>query len=296
MSLVFVSHSSKDENAALAIVNAFERLGLKCWIAPRDILPGSMYAGCIVQAIQDSIAVVLILTTNSHLSPHVLREIQLAQEEERQVFPIYLDGVIPNNNMRYLLCVYQRISATLATIDTAAREVVVALENIRNTHGLVHRPQVDQLSFLKDIKVSSLPQKLDPDTIRDVAINVPVLKNLIAGVENAKLTGDVNSSKTLEGFADLISAIYLLCREKSLTGAVSIIEAVEYNALRSSWAIYEKGDIETFFKEIDLARGILAEAEYAMAQGDEPGRSFQEGRARALFMIYHIVTSKTSAD
>ena len=37
---MFVSHSSKDREAANTIVDAVEQAGFPCWIAPRNISPG----------------------------------------------------------------------------------------------------------------------------------------------------------------------------------------------------------------------------------------------------------------
>ncbi|HXQ15450.1 MAG TPA: toll/interleukin-1 receptor domain-containing protein [Caulobacteraceae bacterium] len=42
---VFISYSSKDKTTADAICALLERDGAKCWIAPRDILPGEAWRG-----------------------------------------------------------------------------------------------------------------------------------------------------------------------------------------------------------------------------------------------------------
>ena len=51
---VFISHSSKDANIANAICNTLEANNIKCWIAPRDIRPGSDWAESINNAIENS--------------------------------------------------------------------------------------------------------------------------------------------------------------------------------------------------------------------------------------------------
>jgi succinyl-CoA synthetase alpha subunit len=67
---VFVSYASKDVAIADAIVEALERQGLKCWIAPRDVVPGESYAGAIVHAIDATKLIVLILSENATASQH----------------------------------------------------------------------------------------------------------------------------------------------------------------------------------------------------------------------------------
>lgn len=48
---VFVSYSSQDQPTALAVVNALESNGIRCWMAPRDIRAGDVWAQAIVEAI-----------------------------------------------------------------------------------------------------------------------------------------------------------------------------------------------------------------------------------------------------
>jgi hypothetical protein len=43
-STVFISYASQDIAVADAIVAALERAGVACWIAPRDVVPGTLYA------------------------------------------------------------------------------------------------------------------------------------------------------------------------------------------------------------------------------------------------------------
>jgi hypothetical protein len=48
---VFVSYASQDAAIATAVVVALEHQGRKCWIAPRDVTPGALYADEIIRAI-----------------------------------------------------------------------------------------------------------------------------------------------------------------------------------------------------------------------------------------------------
>ena len=47
---VFVSYSQKDKATADAAVARLEQDGSRCWIAPRDILPGTSWGEAIVDA------------------------------------------------------------------------------------------------------------------------------------------------------------------------------------------------------------------------------------------------------
>src|SRR2546423_12687633 len=68
---LFISHSSADAKAALALVNEIESRGiLKCWVAPRDIPIGASYQREIVRAIRNCGGVLLLLSDNANESDH----------------------------------------------------------------------------------------------------------------------------------------------------------------------------------------------------------------------------------
>jgi hypothetical protein len=48
---VFISYSTKDKLAADATCAALEAAGVRCWIAPRDIMPGAEWGAAIVKAL-----------------------------------------------------------------------------------------------------------------------------------------------------------------------------------------------------------------------------------------------------
>lgn len=60
MHKVFISYSSKLSDDAWKVCNYLENRGISCWIAPRNIDPGSSYATQIVNAIRQSVALVLV--------------------------------------------------------------------------------------------------------------------------------------------------------------------------------------------------------------------------------------------
>ena len=48
---VFISYASEDKAIANAICSFIESRRVRCWIAPRDIMPGSSYGSSIIYAI-----------------------------------------------------------------------------------------------------------------------------------------------------------------------------------------------------------------------------------------------------
>jgi TIR domain/Domain of unknown function (DUF4384) len=100
---VFLSHSTEDKAAADAICGALESAGVRCWIAPRDILPGSNWASSILKAIADSRAMVLVFSQHANSSPHIRREVERAVHHGVPIAPIRLVDVMPQDDLEYFL-------------------------------------------------------------------------------------------------------------------------------------------------------------------------------------------------
>src|SRR5438067_7546355 len=100
---VFISHSTSNRPVANAVCAALERAGIRCWIAPRDVLPGRSYSGEITRAIQQSRAFVLIFSAHSNNSEQVLREVQLAANSRLHIVQFRIDAVVPSDDLEYYL-------------------------------------------------------------------------------------------------------------------------------------------------------------------------------------------------
>ena len=93
MADIFISHSSKDKEIADKLCEAMEAKGLKCWIAPRDIVPGSEWAVSISEAISDISAMVVIYSENSASSTQVPKELGLADKRGKFIVPYKIDDM-----------------------------------------------------------------------------------------------------------------------------------------------------------------------------------------------------------
>jgi TIR domain len=69
---VFISYASPNKDVADAVCAALEAAGVKCWIAPRDMISGN-YAETIVHTIREARVMVLVLSAEANDSAHVLR-------------------------------------------------------------------------------------------------------------------------------------------------------------------------------------------------------------------------------
>lgn len=104
---IFISYSSKDEKEAFKVCNILEKNGKKCFIAPRDIHPGKEYGEEIVNGIDASQAMILLLSENSNKSPHVLREVERAVSKSIPILICRLEEVELSKSMEYFLMTHQ---------------------------------------------------------------------------------------------------------------------------------------------------------------------------------------------
>jgi hypothetical protein len=114
---VFISYCSKDKAIADAVCAKLENNKIRCWIAPRDILPGKEYGQALVDAIKKSRAVVLVLSSNSNVSPQVMREIERAVSNEIPIIPLRIENILPSDSMEYYLSSVHWLDAITPPIE-----------------------------------------------------------------------------------------------------------------------------------------------------------------------------------
>jgi len=100
---VFISHSTNNRLVANAVCASLESVAIRCWIAPRDVMPGRSYSGEITRAIQQSRAFVLIFSEHSNNSEQVLREVQLAANSHLHIVQFRIAAVVPSDDLEYYL-------------------------------------------------------------------------------------------------------------------------------------------------------------------------------------------------
>src|SRR5689334_6068197 len=99
---VFISYSSKDGAIAERVCAALEVQGIACWIAPRDIGPGREWLPAIMEAIQGSRILVLIVSSHAIDSPQVQRELVCAVNQRVPILPFRIETVTFSPAFEYL--------------------------------------------------------------------------------------------------------------------------------------------------------------------------------------------------
>lgn len=100
---VFISYSSLNKNVADAVVSDFEQNGIRCWYAPRDIMPGQEWVTAIHEAINACQLFVLIYTDSSNESKQVANEVALAFNSGKTLIPFKLSDTQMSSELEYYL-------------------------------------------------------------------------------------------------------------------------------------------------------------------------------------------------
>ena len=127
---VFISYSSKDKSIADAICSGLEQAKIRCWIAPRDIIPGQVYGEAIVAAINNCKITVLIYSANSNASIHVLREVERAVSRGKIVVPFRIENAKMSDAMEYFLSAPHWLDAITPPLEENISKLVMQLYKI----------------------------------------------------------------------------------------------------------------------------------------------------------------------
>ncbi len=108
---VFVSYSVKDKVVADAIVARLEADSIRCWVAPRDVVPGADWGESIINAIESSRIMVLIFTASANASPQIKREVERAVDKDVYTIPIRIENIEPTKSLEYFISTSQWMDA-----------------------------------------------------------------------------------------------------------------------------------------------------------------------------------------
>ena len=145
---VFISYASQDVAVADAIVATLEGHGVACWIAPRDVQAGALYADAIVRAISGAKALVLVLSENSVASPHVGKEIERASSKQRSIIALRIDEAPLSPALEYFLGESQWVDARAGSMDAAVAKLVAAIRDHPRTAPAINPPLTSATSAL----------------------------------------------------------------------------------------------------------------------------------------------------
>ena len=114
---IFISYAAEDKSVADTLCSHLENLGIRCWIAPRNIEPGEKYATAIIHAIENAEIVVVVFSHNSDQSAHVRTEIERAFNRGKIIIPFRIENIEPSDEIQYFVGSRQWLDAFAGSLD-----------------------------------------------------------------------------------------------------------------------------------------------------------------------------------
>lgn len=125
---VFISYCSEDKPIADAVCATLEASGTRCWIAPRDILPGVDWGEAIIDAIQESKAMLLVFSSKANASQQIKREVERAVNRGIPLIPVRLDDAAPSKSLEYFISTPHWLDALTPPLESHLQRVAQAVK------------------------------------------------------------------------------------------------------------------------------------------------------------------------
>jgi pSer/pThr/pTyr-binding forkhead associated (FHA) protein len=109
---IFVSHSSEDKSVARLVARYLNRTGWSVWIDEAGIAGGKDWRGELIQALQPTWLVILLVSYQSMRSRWVVREIQAADWLGLRVVPVVIEDAPYPDSLRMVLAGVQQVFLT----------------------------------------------------------------------------------------------------------------------------------------------------------------------------------------
>ena len=135
MNEVFISHSSKDAAIATAVCHHLEAAGIRCFIAPRDIMAGELWAEAIVAGIKRCKVFVLVFSTDANRSKQVSKEISIAVASGLVIIPFIISNEKPTGVLQYYLVDTHWIDAMTPPVEAHIHQLVARTGVILGLNG-----------------------------------------------------------------------------------------------------------------------------------------------------------------
>ena len=124
----FISHSSKDKTIADAVCGTLEGKSIRCWIAPRDVPPGTHYGAALDKAIENSKIFILLISKGSNNSDQVIRELEIAADNGIPIIPIRIEDIEPTDAMRYYVKSLHWLDALTPPLERHLEKIAASVQ------------------------------------------------------------------------------------------------------------------------------------------------------------------------
>jgi TIR domain len=132
---VFISYASKDKVVADAVCARLESAGIRCWIAPRDIVAGRSYGEAIIEAIHVTKVMVLVFSSNANASGHIPKEVERAVSSGLAILPFRIEDVSPGKSLDYFIGSVHWLDAMSPPMEKHLDDLASTVQKLLPTMG-----------------------------------------------------------------------------------------------------------------------------------------------------------------
>ena len=130
MGQIFISYSRADREFVDRLASDIEASELDVWIDRADIRAGEGWAGAISRAVRQCSSLLLVLSPDSSKSRNVVKEVLLADEQEKQIIPLKFRPCEVSEDLEWALAGRQSIDFA-EDYDAALTQLLAALGSSR---------------------------------------------------------------------------------------------------------------------------------------------------------------------
>lgn len=159
---VFISYSTQDKPTADALCAILEQNKLRCWIAPRDILPGETYGSAIINGINHCRVVLIVFSSHSNASGQVINEIERAVSKEKIIIPYRIEDIKPSGEMELFLSRRHWLDALTPPLENHMLKLAETIKKLLYTE----RDAKDTLLDRKNVSQSLHHEAAPLNTVR----------------------------------------------------------------------------------------------------------------------------------
>ena len=167
---VFISYSSKDKVIADAVCAKLENNNIRCWIAPRDILPGKIYAESIIDALNACNIFILILSSNSNKSNQVIREVENAVSKGSNILTFRIEEFELSKSLKYFVGSTHWLDALTIPMEKHINELIKVVQALLNVKRSFEESKSEE-SIVKEKEFIFEENSVEDIEINDIFLN-----------------------------------------------------------------------------------------------------------------------------
>jgi hypothetical protein len=130
---IFLSHNMRDREWGEWLLRSAAAHGIKPYLAEHDVQAGSPLASKIEKAIDDSVAVIVLITDNSVNSAYVQQEVGYARKAKKLIIPVVQIGIV--GEQLGMLQGVEYISFDFASPHEGHAQLTAAMHDLAQKHA-----------------------------------------------------------------------------------------------------------------------------------------------------------------